>query len=85
MRSSPSVRRTKIRGNKGCQAALATIKQRNRHEIPNRNPKHNQAETPIHYLLRHVHILTKNSGNSLRQYIQYIMHVVSIYMQVFYI
>ena len=54
-----NMRRTKIHGDKGCHAALITIKQGNQHAVPNRNPKHNQAETTIHYLFRHVHLLTR--------------------------
>ena len=59
----PSVRRT-IPNNKGCHAALTTIKQSNQHAVPHRNPKHNQAETAIYYSFRHVHFLTKNGENT---------------------
>ena len=57
----PSVRRTKIRGDKDYHTALITIKQGDHHSGPNRNPKHNQAETKIHYhySFRHVHVLTR--------------------------
>ena len=61
----PSVRRTKIHGDKGCLAVLTTIKQGNQHSGPNRNSKHNQAETTIHFSFCHVHVLTKNDENTL--------------------
>ena len=66
----PSVRERKFHGNKGCHAALTTIKKGNQHAIPNRNPKHNQAETTIHYSFRHVFVLTKNGENTRGHYIQ---------------
>ena len=65
----PSVRRIEIHCDKGCHTALITIKQGNQHAVPNRNLKHNQAETTIHYSLRHVHVLTRKAK----------IHVVIIY------
>ena len=53
----------KFHGNKGCHASLTTIKQGNQHAVPNRNPKHKQIETTIHYSFHLVHILTKNGEN----------------------
>ena len=38
----PSVRRTKIHGDKSYHTALITIKQGDQHSGPNKNPKHNQ-------------------------------------------
>ena len=55
----PSVRRTKIHGDKGYHTALIIIKQGDQHSGPNRNPKHNHIETKIHYSFCHVHVLTR--------------------------
>ena len=66
----PSVRRTKIHGDKGYHAALITVKQRDLHPGPNRDPKHNQIEKKIHYSFRHVHFLTRIAKT----------HVVTIYV-----
>ena len=67
----PSVRRTKIHGNKGYHTASITIKQGDQHLGPNRNPKHNQAETRIHYSFRHVHVFTRIAK----------IHVITIYIR----
>ena len=62
--------RTKIHGDKGYHTALITIKQGDQHSGPNKNPKHNQIETKIHYSFRHVHVLTIAK-----------IHVVTIYIR----
>ena len=60
----PGCAKQKHHNNKACHAALTTIKQGNQHTGPNRNTKHNQSETAIHYSICHVHVLTKNSENT---------------------
>ena len=55
----PSGHRMKIHGNKGYHTALITIKQEDQHSGSNRNPKHNEAETKIHYSFRHGDVLTR--------------------------
>ena len=48
---------------------LITIKHGDQHSSPNRNPKHNQIETKIHYSFRHVDVLTRIAK----------IHVVTLY------
>ena len=59
----------KFTAKKGYHTALITIKQGEQHSDPNRNPKHNQIETKIHYSFRHVYVLTRIAK----------MHVVTTY------
>ena len=49
----------KIHADKGYHTPFITIKQRDQHSGPNRNPKYNQIETKIHYSFRHVDVLTR--------------------------
>ena len=65
----PVYAKQKFHGNKGCHPAIITIKQGNQHDVPNRNPKYNQATTTTHYSFRHVHVLTKSGENTRDQYI----------------
>ena len=55
----PSVIRTKIHGDKCYHTTLITIKHRDQHSGLNRNPKHNQAKTKIHYTFHYVYVLTR--------------------------
>ena len=67
----PSVRRTKIHGDKGYHTVSIIIKQRDQHSGPNRNPKHNQLETKIYNSFLYVDVLTRIAK----------MHVVIIYVR----